>query len=81
MTWADAIASIAVQDGLLAQRKLDGDPDIIATDDHDELQYIVSRGKHMEGVLRRQGKQNWIRMAYERATVVHVGEEDCHDRD
>jgi len=75
MTFADALASIAVQDGLLAQRKLDGDPDIIATDDHDELQYLVSRGKRMESLLLRQGKQNWIRMAYERAKVVYAGDE------
>lgn len=79
MTWADAIASRAVQDGLLAQRKLDGDQTIVATDDHDELQRIVSQGKRCEGTLRRQGKLDWLRMAYERARVKYLEEEGCHD--
>ncbi len=72
MTWADAVASGAVQDGLLAQRKLDGDPDIIATDDHDELRRIVSQGKRCEGILRKQGKDDWIKIAYERAGEKYI---------
>ena len=72
MTWADAVATRAVQDGLLAQRKLDGDANIIATDDHDQLQRIVSQGKRMEGVLRMQGKHAWLKKAYERAEVQYA---------
>jgi len=72
MTWADFIAARTVQDGLLAQRKLDGDPDIIAPDDHDELQHIVSQGKRMEGVLRMLGKHAWLKKAYERAEVPYA---------
>ena len=72
MSWADSIATGAVQDGLLAQRKLDGDPDIIATDDHEELLRIGSQGKRMEGLLRELGKLDWLKMAYERARVPYV---------
>ncbi len=79
MTWADAVASRAVQDGLLAERKLRGDPDIIATDDREELQRIISQGKRCEGTLRKHGKEDWIKMAYARAGVKYIGEERCHD--
>ena len=79
MSWADSIAAGAVQDGLLAQRRLDGDPDVLATDDHEELQRIISQGKRMEGVLREQGKEDWIKMAYKKARVRYIEEENCHD--
>jgi len=48
MTWADAMLGIAVKDGLLAQRKLDGDQTIFAPDDPQILQAIVSQGKRPE---------------------------------
>lgn len=67
MSWADAVASMAVIDGLLAQRKADGDKTIIAPDDPQVLQAIISQGKRAEGILRRNGGEAYIRDAYRRA--------------
>lgn len=67
MTWAEAMLGIAVKDGLLAQRKQDGDQTIFAPDDPQILQAIVSQGKRAEGILRRNGGEAYIRGAYRRA--------------
>ncbi len=67
MSWSDAVLGMAVTDGLLAQRKLDGDTTIIAPDDPQTLQAIVSQGKRSEGILRRHGGEAYIRGAYRRA--------------
>ena len=67
MSWSDAVLGMAVTDGLLAQRKLDGDTTIIAPDDPQVLQAIISQGKFAEGILRRNGGEFYIRGAYERA--------------
>jgi hypothetical protein len=72
MAYADSIACRAIKDGLLAERKLHGDPDVFATDDREELQRIISQGRRMEGLLRDLGKANWIKAAYERAGRVYV---------
>jgi len=67
MSWSDAVLGMAVTDGLLAQRKLDGDQTIFAPDDPQVLQAIVSQGKRSEGILRRNGCEAYIRGAYLRA--------------
>ena len=72
MSWSDAVLGMAVTDGLLAQRKLDGDTTIIAPDDLQILQAIVSQGKRAEGILRRNGGEAYIRDAYRRAG------QECH---
>ena len=45
----------AMVEGLYGQRKLDGDPDIIATDDVDTLKSIVAQGKDIEATCKREG--------------------------
>ena len=72
MSWADAILARAVGDGLLAQKKLDGDTTIIASDNHEELQRIISQGRRAEGTLRQIGKLDYLKMAYRRGGVTYV---------
>jgi hypothetical protein len=74
MSYGLMILGIAVSDGLLAQRKLDGDPDIIATDEPRELQAIISQGKRAEAILRRNGDKGrmFLKQAYERGGVEYV---------
>jgi len=72
MSWADAVASMAVIDGLLAQRKVDGDKTIFAPDDPQVLQAIISQGKRSEGILRRNGGEAYIESAYRSAGVTYV---------
>ena len=72
MSFAEAMLGIAVSDGLLAQKKLDGDTTIYAPDDPQVLQAIISQGKRSEGTLRRNGGEAYIESAYRRA------EQECH---
>ena len=72
MSWSDAVASMAVIDGLLAQRKVDGDKTIYAPDDPQVLQAIISQGKRSEGILRRNGGETYIESAYRSAGVTYV---------
>ena len=72
MSWSDAVASMAVIDGLLAQRKVDGDKTIYAPDDPQVLQAIISQGKRAEGILRRNGGEAYIESAYRSAGVTYV---------
>lgn len=72
MSFAEAMLGIAVSDGLLAQRKVDGDKTIYAPDDPRVLQAIISQGKFAEGVLRRNGGEGYIEAAYRRAG------QECH---
>jgi hypothetical protein len=67
MSFGEAMLGIAITDGLLAQRKLDGDKTIIAPDDPQVLQAIISQGKRSEGMVRRSGGEAYIRDAYRRA--------------
>lgn len=53
----------AIIDGLYAQRKLNGDPDIIAKDDPEFLQAVIAQGKRAEEMCRREG---WT------ATIAHA---------
>ena len=53
----------AMIDGILAQRKLDGDPDVIATDGRDTLEAIVSQGKRIEASCREKGLEHLIEQA------------------
>jgi len=71
MTWSEALLARAVQEGLYAQRKLNGDPSILGPDDHNELQLIISQGKRAEGTLRQIGKLDYLRMAYEKGGVTY----------
>jgi hypothetical protein len=77
MTYDLMILGRAVGDGLLAQRKLDGDTTVIAPEDHDQLQAIVSQGKGAEGILRQAGDKgrHFLKMAYERGRVPYVEQE------
>ncbi len=68
MSYSDALLARAVTDGLLAQRKLDGEL-IYGPTDHDELQSLVSQGRGAEARLRRDGLESYIKGAYERAHV------------
>ena len=54
----------AVIDGLLAQRKMDGDPEIIAPDDWETLEWIIRQGKRAEASLHRLGLEEQIKGAY-----------------
>lgn len=53
----------AMIDGMLAQRKLDGDPDIIATDDVGQLRAIIAQGKRIEAYCRELGLDGLIEQA------------------
>lgn len=75
MTWADSVAARAVTDGLLARRKLDGDVTVMAPENRDVLQAIISQGKRAEGTLRASGTQNalyQLRRAYESGGMPYV---------
>jgi len=72
MSFAEAMLGIAVSDGLLAQKKLDGDTTIYAPDDPQVLQAIISQGKRSEGNLRRHNGEAYIESAYRRAGVTYV---------
>ena len=71
MSWSDAVLSIAVTDGLLAQRILDGDPTVYGPKDPLVLQAIISQGKYAEGVLRRNGGEAYIEAACRRAAATY----------
>ena len=77
MSYDLMILSVAVGDGLLARRKLDGDLSIIAPDDPVRLQSIVSQGKSAEGILRRNGEKgkHFLKQAYKRGGVDYVDQE------
>ena len=53
MTWSDAVLARAEGDGLLVQRKLNGDPAIVASDNHEEPQRIISQGKRPRELCAR----------------------------
>ena len=53
----------AMIDGIVAQRKLDGDSSIIATNDIDALKRIVSQGKRIEASCRQKGLGDLIEQA------------------
>jgi len=72
LSWADSLATRAVIDGLLAQRKVDGDMTIIAPGDPQVLQAIISQGKRVEGTLRAVGREDYLKRAYEKAEVQYV---------
>ena len=72
VSFAEAMLGIAVSDGLLAQRKVDGDKTIYAPDDPRVLQAIISQGKLAEGTLRRNGGEAYIESAYRRAGATYV---------
>lgn len=64
----------AMVDGLYAQRKLQGDTDIIATDDTDTLKRIVAQGKKFEAACKRDDLNDLVKKAYEKAGVKPEGE-------
>jgi len=72
MSYGLMILGIAVIDGLLAQRKMDGDPEIIAPDDWETLDWIIRQGKGAEASLRAMGKEKQIEGAYREAGVKYV---------
>ena len=61
----------AVIDGLLAQRKMDGNTGIIAPDDWQTLDFIIRQGKRAEAALRRLDYEAQVKCAYEKAGVKH----------
>jgi hypothetical protein len=69
MSFAYSILCRAVSDGLLAQKKLEGDTTIMASDNHEGLQRIVSQGKEAEGVLRQNNQTHFLKQAYARGEV------------
>lgn len=75
MSYDLMILGRAVGDGLLAQRRLDGDTTVIAPEDHGQLQAIISQGKSAEGILRQAGEKGlrFLKRAYERAEVPYAG--------
>lgn len=75
MTYADAVLSRAVMDGLLAMRKLNGDLTVSGPDDHNQLQAVISQGKLAEGQLRAIGTKDalhLLRKAYENQGAPYV---------
>jgi len=62
----------AVIDGLLAQRKMDGNPEVIASDDWRTLERIIAQGKRAEATLRRLGEEEYIKDAYKSGGVEYV---------
>lgn len=75
MTYAEAILSRAVMDGILAQRKLNGDASISGPDDHDQLQALISQGKQAEGQLRASSTRDGLALlkrAYENEKEPYV---------
>ncbi|MBM4463861.1 MAG: hypothetical protein FJ012_11165 [Chloroflexi bacterium] len=59
----------AVIDGLLAQRKMDGDSDVFAPDDWRHLDAIIQQGKRAEARLRELGYEKQIEGAYKSGGV------------
>ena len=59
----------AVIDGLLAQRKMDGDTEVISSDDWQTLDFIIRQGKRAEAALRRLDYEAQVKYAYEKADV------------
>jgi len=59
----------AIVDGLLAQKKIDGDISIIAKDDPEFLKAVVSQGKSAEAQCREEGWHKTIERAYNMARV------------
>ena len=47
----------AIVDSIYARRKLNGDPDVIATDDVETLKMIADQGERIETYLRAKGDQ------------------------
>ncbi len=62
----------AVIDGLLAKRKMDGDTEVIASDDWRTLKRIIAQGKRAEAALRRLGEEEYIKDAYKSGGVEYV---------
>jgi len=58
-----------IKEGLYARRKLDGDPEIIATDDPEILKAIMAQGKRAEVICKREGLEWLIEKAYKRAEI------------
>jgi len=56
---------IAMIDGILAQRKLNGDPDVIATDDRDTLEATISQGKRIEAFCKHRGLDHLVTQVQE----------------
>ncbi len=48
----------AIVDGIYARRKLNGDPDVIATDNTETLKGIAAQGERVEAGLRAKGDQD-----------------------
>jgi len=66
MGFQDGLLMRAIIDGLLAERKLKGDTDVIAPYDKAGLEAIITQGKRAETRCRALNKPEIIQAAYER---------------
>ena len=69
MTYKTGLLMKDIKEGLYARRKLDGDPEIIATDDPEILKAIMAQGKRAEAICKREGLEWLIEKAYKRAEI------------
>ena len=56
----------AIVEGLYAQRKLAGDPDIFIEDDPDFINAVIAQGKRAEEMCRKEGWFKTIEGGYRR---------------
>lgn len=80
MAYKTGILAKDIKEGLYAQRKLDGDPAIISTDNPDILKAIVAQGKRAEAICRREGMEWLIEKAYKKAGAAHGQESQADNR-
>ncbi len=69
MAYKTGLLAKDIKEGLYARRKLNGDPDIIATDDPEILKDIIAQGKDAEDICRQEGMDWLIKKVYKRAGV------------
>ncbi len=69
MAYKTGLLAKDIKEGLYARRKLDGDPDIIATDAPEILKDIIAQGKRAEAICKREGLEWLIEKAYKRAEI------------
>lgn len=63
----EALLTKNMIEGIYAQRKLNGDPDIIAKDDPEFLKFVIRQGNRSEERLLQMGKEWLVEKAKERA--------------
>ena len=64
----EAVLYRNVIEGIYAERKLNGDPDILADDDPKFLKAVIRQGKNAARLLAERGRQDLVEEARDYAT-------------